>query len=329
VHRKEVGVKWDETNKYFRSSVWDRETGNLISAGFRAFVNLGEQPDFEPWTDSLNASAILKIDGSCLIVSIYKGELIARTRGTIDARTLSNGHEIELLKQKYPKAFDNHILRSENFTLLYEWTTPTNVIVLKEHDTPTLSLIGAVYHGDYSYVSQDRLDKLATTIGVERPRKFDTNNSQDLIKLLEHNKEIEGVVLYSEDGQILKKIKTPHYLSLHKLLAGFKSFRNVVETWVQYGRPSIADFEAQIASFFDWEVLESIKPHMDTLLRKTLLVENKISEINRWARTIAYLEGRERAEVVKREQNEWAFVAFNILNNKNLPPIEKMFDLVD
>jgi hypothetical protein len=65
IHRKEAGVKWNDNNKYFRSSLWDKASGKLISAGFRAFVNYGEQPDFEPLEANNRITAVTKMDGCC------------------------------------------------------------------------------------------------------------------------------------------------------------------------------------------------------------------------------------------------------------------------
>lgn len=326
-HRKEASVKWDDSNKYFRSSMWDKESGELISAGFRAFVNLGEQPDFEPWSESLQAKAMLKLDGSLLIVSKHKGELIIRTRGTFNAADLPNGSEIELLKEAYPHAFDNMALDGEDFTLLFEWVTPSNIIVLREYIEPTLILIGMVRHKDYSYVDQDSLDKFAKHFKVLRPTLYEQTNSADLVELLKDNKSIEGVVLYSECGQILKKIKTPHYLHLHKLLAGFKSFRNVVDLWKEYGYPSVEDFSEKIASFFDWEVLESVRSHLEELRQKIAFVEQKIESLKTYAKSIEHLSRKEQAQMVLNDHKEWSFLVFNILSNKNLPPLEKLFDV--
>ena len=86
---KDMGVEWTDENKIFRSSIWRKSDMYPISLGYRKFMNYGEKPEFEPF-EFKKATAIRKIDGSCLIVSRYKGELIIRTRGTIDASKLEN-----------------------------------------------------------------------------------------------------------------------------------------------------------------------------------------------------------------------------------------------
>jgi hypothetical protein len=143
---KEMGCKWTDDIARFRSVIITQKDHVTVSQGFGKFTNYGERPEFEPWDDSWEFEARHKLDGSLLIVSKFKGELVVRTRGTVDARSLPNGHEIDFLIKKYPKAFDNAFINSEKNTLLFEWTTPSNIIVLREHDEPTLTLLGIVQY---------------------------------------------------------------------------------------------------------------------------------------------------------------------------------------
>ena len=39
---KDMGVEWNDDNKIFRSSIWRKSDGKLISAGFKKFVNYFE-----------------------------------------------------------------------------------------------------------------------------------------------------------------------------------------------------------------------------------------------------------------------------------------------
>lgn len=94
---KDMATKWDNENFRFRSCLVRQEDNLVISQGFGKFTNYGERPDFQPWDDTQKFEARHKLDGSLLIVSKYKGELIIRTRGTVDARQLANGHEIDFL----------------------------------------------------------------------------------------------------------------------------------------------------------------------------------------------------------------------------------------
>jgi len=330
IHRKEAGVVWNNSNKYFRSSVWDKETGDLISAGFKAFVNLGEQPEFEPIDNYTDLEFIRKLDGSLLIVSRHNGELIVRTRGTIDASQLENGHEIELLKTKYPDAFNNFWLDSEKFSLLFEWTTPTNRIVLQESEEPTLWLIGIVGHDSYSfmgkhdpyyYLPQDALDQQARVFGVLRPERY-TLNLQNVAEYLKDETSIEGVVIYANNGQILKKVKTPRYLYLHRVFTGVKTVDHLFDLFVEYGQPVREDFEKKLADNFDWELVTALKPLMDELYDKIRLITYKIMQINVYLINPDFiaLDRKGKAQKILELFPDYSWIGFSILDGKELDP---------
>ena len=138
-------VKWDRHNLIYRSSLWTMD-GEPVSLSLKKFHNWDEDidkdgnhiPDKIPYPKPK--------DGSLLLISRFRNELIVRTRGTIDAETtLSNGHEIPYLKTKYAKLFQ-HAMETEGITYCAEWTTPTQKIVLDYGDEPSLTLIGAIKH---------------------------------------------------------------------------------------------------------------------------------------------------------------------------------------
>lgn len=195
-----IGVRFTQQNKIFRSSLWDSD-GNLISGAFYKFPNWGENPENFPVPVSLKDTNIVeKIDGSVLIwlahlgallsvarrarpmikcanristggslliVSKWKNNYIFRTRGTVDATKLANGHELEIFKQKYGEFFNGIPFSSEweanrakypslfqfppyestwPFSFLFEWVSPTQKIVLNYGDSPEWYLVGGVYH---------------------------------------------------------------------------------------------------------------------------------------------------------------------------------------
>jgi hypothetical protein len=327
---KDMGVEWNEQNKYFRSSIWRKSDLKPVSLGFRKFMNYGEKPSFEPIAEELTFRAIQKIDGSCLIVSNYKDELIVRTRGTVDASKLENGFEIELLKKKYPKAFNNEWLECGLYTLLFEWTTPTNRIVLSETTEPTLWLIGMISHSDYSYLPQHNLDIYAKEMEVERPKSFGirlSDNIENFRKSIEPLKDIEGVVIYDEPAgdntnQILKKIKTLRYLELHKVFTGVKTVDHLFELFVEYGEPKREKFEEHLATNFDWELVTALKPLMDDLYQKTKFIADKVFWIVMYLQNPDFIEldRKGKAQKILEYFPDCSGIAFSVLDGKPLDP---------
>lgn len=327
---KDMGVEWNEENKYFRSSVWRKSDMCLVSPGFRKFTNYGEKPEFEPLPEFTNFQAIKKIDGSLLIVSKYKGELIVRTRGTVDASRLENGHEIKLLKQKYPKAFDNQylestVLDSGEFTLLFEWTTPSNRIVLQESAEPVLWLIGMILHVDYSYVSQNQLDAIAQELGVERPARYTIQIDEDveqLRKRIETISDIEGIVIYDQTGQILKKIKTLRYLELHRVFTGISSVDHLFEWFVKYGCTHRENFEALMATNFDWELVTALKNLTDELYNKWNSIQQTMATYKQYIKMdwFSKMDRKDQANTILRSFNKDSGIIFSLLDGKEISP---------
>lgn len=250
----------------FRSSVWTMD-GTLISAGFKKFFNLTEQPDLcrDPTDDDIASGAFLeKLDGSLLIVSKYKGHLIIRTRGTLDATVLDNGHEIDILKKKYPKCFDNIFLDS-GYSLCFEWLSIENKIVLTYPDCPDMKLVGMIAHEDYRYAGQGALDQLAKELGVGRPRTFKFKTVADMLQTVEALKEEEGYCFYFNDEQDIKKVKSPWYLALHRFKANC-TLEYILDFYVECEEPDYQTFVEKITQTFDHECLALALPFASQVL---------------------------------------------------------------
>jgi len=258
VNPNHIGAKYTRETLKFRSSLWNSD-GELISASFPKFYNWLEQPELSPVPTTLKGHRLIeKVDGSTLIVSKYKGGLIIRTRGTVDARALENGHEIDGLIEAYPKAFNNYHLDSRNVSLIFEWTTPSNKIVLDYGDKPQIWLIGLIWHSDYSLESQESLDKIAFDLGVGRPRVFNFGSVAEMLDAVEKLQDQEGLCVYSPNGQVIKKVKSARYLCYHR----FKSNANietVLDLFVEYGYPPYTEFEDRLVTEFDYECFNMVR----------------------------------------------------------------------
>jgi len=261
----DMGTDWNDNNARYRS-VLQNLFGEVLSQGFPKFTNWGEKLEFQPWDPSWPIEARHKMDGSLLIVSQYHGVSIARTRGTVDARQLPNGHEIDILREKYPTAFSNKYL-DDGWSLLFEWTTPNNIIVIREHDEPTLTLLGLVDNETATLMTQTNVDAVANFLGLDRPERYVYGSISECIADVSAWVGKEGVVIYSPCGQILKKIKAEAYLKLHRLAIGIKNIKHVMELFISSPRFARSeDFYAYVESTLDYEVAEKIKDDIETVV---------------------------------------------------------------
>lgn len=321
VFPKKASVVWNHQTKYFRSSIWT-ETGKLVSASFRKFTNLGEQPEFEPLNIHSALTYVRKIDGSALIISRVNGELVVRTRGTHCASIMENGDEIPYLQKKYPKVFQSPLLESGH-SLLCEWYSPRNIIIERELAEPGLWLTGAVRHEDYSYLGQDELNQLALDLAVPRPEQLSYPNLQTMREDVAQWSSGEGIVIYGNNGQTLKKVKALRYLRLHKLKSELSSRANLLEYYVSLGLPEYETFFDIIKNTFDFELATQLQGEISKVSQAGKQVEKLLTHMRQFVRELAHCTTRkEQAKQIMQayggEKNSRAGMGFKLLDGKPL-----------
>lgn len=317
---KSMSVQWTDDNSRFRSCIVRKSDNVVVSQGFAKFTNFGEQPKFQPWNSSWPVKAVHKLDGSLLIVSRHNNMLVARTRGTVDARALASGHEIDGLVEKYSNAFDNNFL-DNGYSILFEWTSPAHIIVLREHTVPTLTLIGIIFNQTGQYLSQKSLDDIAKLWGIGRPALYSYDSVCDCIVDVQNWVGKEGVVLYSPDGQTLKKIKSSHYCALHKLASGISSEKDVMNIFLDSPRFTCADdFYNYVLHTTDYEIAERVRPEINAVVHAYNCFLEKSHEIKTWFLGLnAYETRREQAYAVTQKYHDWQRVhCFALLSGKKI-----------
>lgn len=312
-----IGTKWTSDNERFRSIIIRKSDNHVVSHGLKKFTNFLETPTFQPWNNAWKVQGRYKYDGSCGIISKYKGEIIFRTRGTVDARSMPNGSEVDQLIAKYPKLFDNDLLNSETVTIITEWCTPTNIICIKEFPESTLVLLNIIVNETGEYFNQNDLDELAKKWDVVRPQVYEYDSIADCFADVEAWVGKEGVVLYSPDFQTLKKIKSEHYLSIHKLAMGMRSVWDVLEVFINSPRPStVEEFSNYVETTVNYEVAIKIEEE----------IKKVITAYNRYQTTIQGIEGdmpytkqletrKDQAQHLKEKWGREVSLAFEILSH--------------
>lgn len=322
VQPQHIGTKWTQDNKHLRSSVWNGE-GELISAGLPKFTNWGENPDNFPVPTSLkNATVMEKLDGSLLIVSKYKGQYILRTRGTVDASTMANGHELELFKGKFLKSLTHDTPDTWNVSLLFEWVSPINKIVLNYGEEPDWYIVGIVKHSDYSLFTQSELDMWSKKYGFKRPVTYTFPNVDDLIKDVDTWKGKEGVCVYSKNDQSIHKVKGAWYLALHHMKSELSNIEKVLDVWFEQDMPTYQIFYNYIFTTFDYELAEQCKGMISRIVdgKKEVnkIVDGMNSFVNNRLRSLP--SRKEQAQLVISsygETNRASFL-FKLLDGKSL-----------
>jgi hypothetical protein len=327
IQPQHIGCKWTKENAIFRSSLWD-EFGNPVSLSFKKFVNWGEKPEVFPLpTDLSTCELIEKEDGSTLIVSwpSWSDNLNLRTRGTSDARKLDNGHEIDIILGKYPQirdvftSMEEQSLSGEQYTLLFEWVSSENVIVLKYAETPDIILTGIIRHSDYSYLSQEALDNCAASFGFKRPKRHKFDSFEKLLSTVPGMSGIEGLCIYHEGGQEIHKLKTETYLAIHR----FKSKANietVTDLFFELKCPSYEAFEKYLIEQFDHEcfvLVEAYAKLVCSTYQQALIIIDALKSFVDELKNLSRKEAALQIIAKYSEQNLTGY-AFNLLGGKPL-----------
>jgi hypothetical protein len=325
-----IGAKWTVDNLHMRSSIWNSE-GELISASFPKFFNWREKPDVSPVPSTLvNAKLLAKIDGSTLIVSRYKHEFIFRTRGTFNARTIDNGYEVDYLMDKYPEVRKFMIENEDsngtvNFSLLFEWVSPTNIIVLRYGDDPDMYLTGGIYHSDYSLFTQHRLDFIAEQLLVKRPHRFSYNSVEEMLESVKELRGQEGLCVYFNNDQSILKVKSASYLYLHKMKSELSSTEKIIDVyldqWVLNDRfLNYNEFFGYIENCFDYELASYCRGNISKICEAVGEINNIVAHMTEFVIPLKSVSRREAAEKIIQaygKTSRSSFV-FRLLDNKKL-----------
>ena len=318
-----MGTVWNDENSRFRSCIVRKSDNKVVSQLFKKFVDLGVTPEFQPWGETDNFkrfTAVEKKDGSLLGFSVHNGELIHRTRGLPNAETLPNGHEIPFLINKYPKLVE-WVKSNPDVTVLCEWQTKNNIIVCDEVCEPTLTLIGVITNDTAQYYKQKKLDLIAQEIFLPRPLTHFYNHIIDAandVFLWEHS---EGIVVYSEDGQTLKRLKSDWYKRLHKICTGNRNVSSVLDIFFSGGKPdNYQDFH----NFIKTTTHQVVADKCDDQIRLIIPAYNealaKIKKVKDFIGTIENgFSRKEQALQIQKHWKDWrAAWAFLALNKQEL-----------
>lgn len=248
-------VKWNEDNLIYRSSIWRIFDNKPISLSYKKFFNWGEKSDLISEPISIEESSLVsKIDGSAFIISKFNENLITRTRGTfsiVDGDYLNKDEALNFQKE-YPKLFDNKLINTEEYSIVCEWYSPKNIIIINYGDKPKLFLTGIIRHEDYAYLSQKEVDQYAVKWNVERPEYHNYNTISSMVEAVKAFKNKEGICIYYNNGQDIKKLKSLDYLAKHNFKNNM-TLDSLVELYVQFGYPEYNEFHQKISETFDYE----------------------------------------------------------------------------
>ena len=317
-----ISAIWTKENLIYRSSIWTVKDNKPISLSYKKFFNWGEKSSLIPEPTIIKETSLLsKIDGSAFIISKFKGQLITRTRGTfsIEDSNFVNKNETINFQQQYPKLFDNTLLNSEEYTIVCEWYSPNNIIVLNYGEQPKLFLTGIIQHQDYSYLNQKEVDQCGLNWNIERPEYFTFNNISSMIESIKELKDKEGVCVYFNKGQDIKKLKSLDYLTKHSFKSNM-TIDNLIELYLKFECPKYNDFYKKITETFDYECANMALPLCSKICDSMKNVNKTIEHMKLFIEPLKQKIRKDAAlEIIKAygTTNRSSFV-FSLLDRKTL-----------
>lgn len=271
---------------------------DIVSGCMSRFYNIGQCQQYENDFTWHNFTAWEKRDGSIISITLYKGELLVRTRfswadsicGLSDKTWKELVFEaIETEKQQQA------LLSFPNMTFVFELETPYNQVVLY-HEKPQLVLLTMIDNNDNTEWYQCTTDQVAEVYGFKRPQRYEFKSLAEIQETLnlweKEKKKDEGFVLLDAGGKRLK-IKNKYYMMYHSMCTGIQSIRQIFDiVW----NPNI-----------DKEEVSLYFPHLAPKLKE---IQDKIDQAwsdlwNIWFMTDEITERKRFAFAVTRTDSEY------------------------
>lgn len=210
------------------------KNGKIIGRPLHKFFNIGENKQLSLSDIDWNRAVALfdKLDGSMITAHRVEGQVAFKSK-------MSFISDVVVLVNDYIKEHQNIINFCEEivdeFTPIFEFTSPKNKIVLNYKETNlTLLHVRHIISGAYISLEDEGLKEIIKRhkIKVNEPLKFPKNNQgnlnvKEVVKLLQNDlKDKEGFVILFENGEMVKA-KSTWYHQLHKA-STFLRIRDIV-----------------------------------------------------------------------------------------------------
>jgi len=250
--------KWDEVTVMCRGLVtWD-ETGEIVARPFKKFWNYEENQH----TPTKDFEVFEKMDGSLIIVFYVWGMWIAASRGSFTS-------DQAIAAQKLVNKM-NYSAFNIGATYLFEYTSPTNRIVVDYGSEEKLTLLGGIDTESGFEAPYPILEYTSTIARCDLVKKYDGIKDFDVLKTMVAD-DAEGFVIRFSNGDRMK-VKGEEYFRLHKIMTEI-STKSVWE-YLKNG----TDVEEMLSDVPD-EFYDKIKSYIKELRYSYMCVRENIGKL--------------------------------------------------
>ena len=231
------GVDWSSSLVRNARGLTFTPSGKVVIRGFEKFFNykqmdvdyykelyseefIKKYSEIDLTDENVKLNFYEKLDGSLILISQYKGRLIASTTSSSNNPytkiVLKHFNSLPIKKDliKY--------LKATNQTLAFELISPLNQIVVK-YDVEDYVLIGAINNKSGIRKTQQSLDIIAKRFKFSRPTVYNMT-LKEIFNTLSTMENIEGFVLENTHGKLLK-FKADSWFELKEAMDVFFGYK--------------------------------------------------------------------------------------------------------
>jgi hypothetical protein len=129
----------------------------------------------------------------------------------------------------------------------------------------------------------------------------------------------EGIVIYGNSGQVLKKTKADRYLFLHRIKSHLNNEKNLIEFYVDKEMPPMEKFYSIIESEFDYEIAKQLKKQIEKICEAGEKTKKYIDNMLEIVHDLRNLENRKKqAEFIIKNYKQNSSYVFSILDGKKI-----------
>jgi hypothetical protein len=111
-------------------------------------------------------------------------------------------------------------------------------------------------------------------------------------------KGIEGICVYYNKDQCIRKLKSTEYLTIHRFINNL-TIENMLDIYFEIGRPDYKIFEEHIFKTFDFECLSLAKGFISTICDARKEIDKILSHMKSFVENVSTLSRKEAAEKIK------------------------------
>ena len=242
--------------------------GKIICRPLHKFFNVNERESTQvnvlPW--STVHRVMDKRDGSMINTCLVNNEVRVKTKKSFTS-------DVAKVAQVWFDQHSNYVrfareLAEMNYTPTFEFTSPTNRIVLS-YEQEEMTLLHVRHNFTGEYWNQTQLETLAKNAGVKLVDTMSVADISEFLKSAKDVKGIEGWVIQFANGEMVK-LKTEEYLVAHRLIT-FVRERDVAEMVLDENLDDVKS--AMLERNISLDKLHAVEHRVLTILRE---MENEV-----------------------------------------------------